>query len=91
MAEAEFRVTPTLSVPMSRFAEWYQGLRPLPGQDAWQFFEAGTACGLLNEQEAARLLARHRSLEAQEQGDAPEIPAEVHDWLISHGWQAPNA
>jgi len=89
--EAMVAITSTVSIPRSRFIEWYHGIRPLPGADARQFFATQVEDGFLTMGEAAQLLERHQALEAQEaQPDDPEIPAEVRAWLISQGWQQPG-
>jgi len=85
------QVTPRDAWPRSRYLEWLQGTRPPPGSpSALQFYESGVECGLYSEEEAAALLVRHRQLEALEAGgQEPEVPPEVHAWLVSRGWQPP--
>jgi len=89
-AEPEVYVTPTLSVPRSRYIEWLQGIRPLPGQDARYFFDSLARHEIFTEAEAAELLTRHRKLEQAESGAAdPDIPVEIENWLVSRGWKPP--
>lgn len=92
LASVEYHITPTVSLPQHYAMEWMQGLRPMPGADAWQYYEEGIRVGMYTEEQASALLKRHRYLEQLEAGQAePEIPAEVRDWLISQGWTAPMA
>lgn len=67
MTESLIAVTPKLSVPRSRFLEWYQGMRPLPGQDATFFFQTSVEQGLLSSDDAAELRRRHEHLTRQEE------------------------
>jgi hypothetical protein len=92
MAEPLIQVTSKVAVPAARFAEWLAGTRPLPGQDDDAFFFAElTARGMLGEEQAAGLLARHRRLLAAEKAPRGEggVPPAVRDWLVARGWQPP--
>lgn len=87
-------LTPKVKVPVSRAIEWFQGLRPLPGRgdEADEFFfSTQVEVGMLTEQQAAALLARHRRLTRQENREPEPLPAGLVRELLRRGWMPPVA
>ena len=63
-SEPLIAITPTESVPQSRFLEWLRGSRPLPGQDEKFFFQAQE--DIVGIQRAQELRVRHLQMSYRE-------------------------